>query len=61
MKRQGKFTGRIYDEDYDFSQCSECCTMISEQESKDEEQVSKRHMKDLMDCMKCFGCPAAMG
>lgn len=59
MKRQGQFTGKIYDEDYDFNKCPECCTMISDEDLKDDKFINKRHVKDLLDCVKYFGCPAA--
>lgn len=59
MKRLGKFTGTIYEEDYDFSNCPECCVQITDEQVKDEESVKQRHIKDLMDCITCMGCPAA--
>lgn len=59
MKRLGKFTMRIYDEDYDFSKCPECCTQITDEQAEDEEFVRKRHIGDLMGCLRCLGCPAA--
>lgn len=59
MPRLGKFTGKIYQEDYDFSNCPECCVCITDEEVKDDTFISAHHVKDLMDCVKCFGCPAA--
>ena len=59
MKRLGKFTKAIYDETYDFSQCPECCTCISDEEANNEKFIDQHHLKDLMDCVCCFGCPAA--
>lgn len=59
MKRLGKFTKTIYAEDYDFSQCPECCTQISDEQAQDEEYINAHHFKDLLDCCGCFGCPAA--
>lgn len=61
MKRLGKFTGTIYDEDYDFSQYPECCHCITDEEAKDEEFIIDAHMNDLKDCVMCFGCPASHG
>lgn len=58
MARLGKFTKTIYDDDYDFAQCPECCVVISDEQAKDEEFVNSHHLKDLMDCIRCFGCPA---
>ena len=60
MKRLGKLTGTIYDNNYDFSQCPECCTCITDEQANDEEFVKQQHLKDLQDCMTCFGCPAAL-
>lgn len=59
MKRLGKFTGKVYDENYDFSQCPECCTQISDELAQDEEAIGKHHVNDLLSCIGCFGCPAA--
>lgn len=59
MKRLGKFTKKIYDEHYDFSRCPECCTQITEEQAQDEAFIEEHHLKDLMDCVRCFGCPAA--
>lgn len=59
MKRLGKFTGTIYKEDYDFSNCPECCVQITDEQAKDEESITQHHIKDLIDCITCMGCPAA--
>ncbi len=59
MKRLGKFTKTIYDENYDFSNCPECCTCLTDEEANDEEFINKHHIKDLMDCVACMGCPAS--
>ena len=59
MSRLGKFTGRVYDDDYDFSKCPECCTIITDEQAKDKEFVYQHHIKDLKDCVFCNGCPAA--
>jgi len=59
MKRLGKFTGTIYDENYDFSNCPECCTMITDEQEKDENFIKEKHTKDLLTCIGCNGCPAA--
>lgn len=60
MKRLGKFTKTIYDESYDFSQCPECCACISNEQANNEEFIDQHHLKDLQDCIRCFGCPASM-
>ena len=59
MKKLGKFTKTIYGEDYDFSQCPECCVQISDEEAQNEDFINAQHMKDLLDCCGCFGCQAA--
>lgn len=60
MKRLGMFTGTIYPDDYDFSQCPECCTMISDGQAEDKNFIARHHAKDLLSCLYCRGCPAAM-
>lgn len=57
--RLGKFTGQVYHEDYDFSNCPECCVCITDDQARDETFVSEHHIKDLMTCARCMGCPAA--
>lgn len=59
MKKLGKFTGKVYDDDYDFSKCPECCVCISDEEANDEDCIVQRHANDLLDCLSCRGCPAA--
>jgi hypothetical protein len=57
--RQGKYTGTLYPDNYDFSTVTECCTCVSERDAMDEESVNARHLKDLMQCVVCCGCPTA--
>lgn len=59
MKRLGKFTGIIYDENYDFSQCPECCLCITDEQANDEKFVNDYRVKSLVTCIGCMGCPAA--
>lgn len=56
--RLGKFSGRVYtgNEAKNIEECSIC---ISDENAVDEEWRQKHHLKDLMDCFKCFGCPLA--
>ena len=61
MKRLGKFTGKVYEEVYDFSKCHECCRQISDEQATDDDLVRNLHFEDLKDCIRCFGCPAAQG
>lgn len=58
MKRLGKFTKNIYEENYAFSLCPECCTVITDEQANDEEFINEHHLKDLLDCVRCPGCPA---
>jgi len=65
MKRFGKYSGTIYNEDYDFSKCPECCVMIPEGRENDEDYILKMRVNNLVDCMKCMSpnvphpCPAS--
>ena len=59
MKRLGKYTGRVYNEDYDFSNCQECCVCITDEQATDTEFIDSHHLKDIMQCALCHGCPAA--
>lgn len=59
MKRLGKITKTIYPDGYDFSQCPECCTLISDEDAENEEFIATKHLTDLIDCIGCLGCPAA--
>ena len=59
MKRLGKYTGRVYNEDYDFSNCQECCTCITDEQATDREFIESHHLKDIMECTLCHGCPTA--
>lgn len=59
MKLLGKFTKTIYPDDYDKAKIKECCTQISDDKANDEEFINNHHVRDLMDCVRCFGCPAA--
>lgn len=61
MIRLGKFTGTIYNEDYDFSKCPECCVCVSDNQANNKALIAERHEKDLLDCIQCMGCPAASG
>lgn len=59
--RLGKFTGRIYAENYDFSNCPECCVCITKEQAEDVGFITAQHLSDLRDCLECMGCPAAKG
>lgn len=57
--RLGKFTGTLYQDDYDFESCPECCVCLSDDQANNEDFLSERHAKDILDCISCMGCPAA--
>ena len=54
MKLLGKFSGMIYDDSKDMEECG---VIISDEQAKDEKFISDHHVKDLLDCVLCFGCP----
>lgn len=56
--RLGKFSGRVYTED-EAKNMKECGVCISDENAADEKWCQKHHLEDLMDCLKCFGCPMA--
>lgn len=56
--RLGKFSGYVYTED-EAKNMEECGVCISDENAADEEWCQKHHLEDLMDCLKCFGCPLA--
>lgn len=58
MKRLGKFSAQIYELE-EGDTMPECGTVISDEQANDEKFISKHHAKDLLDCVKCFGCPKA--
>lgn len=60
MKRLGKFSGKIYNES-ETKDMRECGVMISDEQAQDEEFIRIHRIEDLLDCLKCFGCPMANG
>ena len=57
MKRLGKYSGRIYEED-EISTMTECGVCITDEQASDEEWIKQHHIHDLIDCLFCKGCPA---
>lgn len=55
MMRLGKFSGKVYTEEAE--NMEECGICISDEKATDEEYCQKHHLKDVMDCIKCFACP----
>lgn len=58
MKRLGKYSGGIYEEN-EVHTMEECGVCITDKQAKDEEWVSKHHVDDLMECITCCGCSLA--
>ena len=58
MKYLGFFSGTIYD---DKSKAKECCHQMPDEQAADEALVNEIHLKDLMACITCFGCPRSQG
>lgn len=58
MKRLGKFSGKVYEES-EVASMTECGVCITDEQANDEEFINKHHLQDLMDCVRCFGCPTA--
>ena len=60
MKRLGKYSGRIYDEEYDTTKIKECCQIITDEQAEDKDWINERHLNHLKTCITCNGCPAAI-
>ena len=60
MKRQGFFTGNIYEGDYPVENIKECCQLITDEECT-EEKNELRHMKHSINCAGCVGCATSRG
>ena len=59
MKRLGKLTGVIYDENYDLKNCNECCCVITDEQFEDETFLLSARIKNKLQCDNCKGCPAS--
>lgn len=60
MKRLGMFSGKVYEES-EVKNMNECGVCITDEEANDDNFITNHHMKDLMHCVNCFGCPRAKG
>lgn len=56
MKRLGKYSGRIYEEN-EVNTMEECGVCITDEQAKNKNWISKQHVDDLMECVMCCGCP----
>lgn len=57
MKYLGFFSGEVYDNKSEASEAKECCHQMPDEQAADEDFVREIHLKDLMTCVTCFGCP----
>ena len=55
MKRLGKLTGKIYEEN-EIHNMKECGICITDEQSNNEKWIKQRRAKDLADCANCRGC-----
>ena len=58
MKRLGKFSGKIYEEN-EIDKMNECGISITDEQAKDEDFIKTHHAIDLAQCITCCGCPAS--
>lgn len=56
MKRLGKFTGIVYNED-EVKTMTECGVMITNEQAEDEAWKASERIRNLKDCLTCMGCP----
>lgn len=58
MYRLGKFTGKIYtEEDFNTHKINECCLLITEDQSKNEQFIKDTYDRLYKECDGCKGCP----
>ena len=58
MKYLGLFSGQVYEES-EKSSMEECGHQISDEDAMNWELIGDMHVRDLMACVTCFGCPMA--
>ena len=58
-KRLGVYSGRIYEAEDDYSR--ECCKVITEEQSNDENWLADQRLINSFKCMGCSGCPMSNG
>ena len=56
MKRLGKYSGKIYKDD-EIKTMEECGICITDEQAADQEFISTHHLRDLLECAGCIGCP----
>ena len=44
MKRLGKYTGNIYDENFDTSKINECCLLIKDEDAENKEYIDNKEV-----------------
>ncbi len=57
MKRIGKLTMKVYDENTELSSIGECCYTVSDNEDLGKELARLKELKASDDCENCRGCP----
>ena len=61
MKRLGKFTGTVYNEDYDFSKCPECCDVLTDSQANDSAFIEAKKLSNRSTCTFLYGVPGGNG
>lgn len=56
MKRLGKYSGKVYEEN-EIPNMEECGIIITDDQSKDERWIKNHHAFDLAKCVGCKRCP----
>ena len=58
MKRLGKYSGKVYEEN-EIQNMDECGTVITDEQAADKDFIKAHHMCDLTQCMLCLGFPTS--
>lgn len=58
MKRLGRCSGKIYDEDQ-VDLIEECCYIISDRQAENDKFIREQYVRSLAICHNCYGCPVA--
>lgn len=55
----GKYSHKVYPEDYNKKSYPECCCNVSKENTEDEDYMQELRTKNLADCIPCMSCPAS--
>jgi len=58
MKRLGRFTGKVYNEQ-EALRIEECCDVISDAQANNKAWLESKHKKDFEKCRECMSCKEA--